>query len=975
MRLRTVLKIGLVLAVTLVVAVLAVALNLDPNDHRQRIASYVERETGRELSFGGPIELDLGWNTRLVLHDISLANPGWARNAEMARVGLFDVEFAILPLLSGRVDIARLTLRDTQLFVETSADGRSSFDFGDGDTGDGRDDDRSEFDIDLEIATLSVEGVKVTIVDGQAKTETVATVERVVALPSEPGGPLDIDILADVRLDQHVATVNLTGQVGSWDDIIKGDRPVPFDLTGQALGLNVEIDGDVRGTENPDGFDIDILVSGDSLATLQPFVREPLPEIGRISLSASVSGRQDKPLVNLVFLDFADTRIKGRTTLDLSDDDIDVDFDLRAELKGQKLDPLAPYIEEPLAQLGVLNGTVNILGDLEELRFEPNGVALSGSKLSGTVTVDIDAGESGITYDLILDADGQTLDVIEPIAGVELPDFTSIRGSMRAIGDIERARVEVVGLSAQQTSVKGQLTIEDIFEKDTGVTYDLDVSADRQSLDPLRDLLGDDIAALGLANGAFRAVGDLETAKLELSGFALDRVVASGDVTLDLESDDVIDTYKLDISARQESFERIQPLLGLKLPEIGPVDLSASIEGDLSGVSFENLVFRSVTSVLAGSGRLIFDGSAPVVDVRLTAETFDFTRLFPDYSPAHRPQLISREDAESDAPATATTKIFPTDPLPLSFLRTADLDIGLAADELITPYGVYTAVDVRVVLEEDVLNVRPLVATYAGSDLRGDISLDARGETPIVGASLRAPNLQIGLLLKDFANLDVFEGRGAVNIALDGTGASPAAIAASLNGHARALSAKGRMRNEGLGYVSGIFSGIGELLGQKEWVTVECLAIDLPIEKGIATSRVGVLNTEVIGVTVSGKVDLGQERYDLKIKPSPRGLDLSLAVPVDVRGPLDAPRFRPNPLSSLAKIGTLLGSIIFPPAALIGLVEMGGGDHPCLQFARDTDGQSDATPSAPLDDGKGNRSEPRRRNDAVGNDVQNQLGQ
>jgi len=40
------------------------------------------------------------------------------------------------------------------------------------------------------------------------------------------------------------------------------------------------------------------------------------------------------------------------------------------------------------------------------------------------------------------------------------------------------------------------------------------------------------------------------------------------------------------------------------------------------------------------------------------------------------------------------------------------------------------------------------------------------------------------------------------------------------------------MRNEGLGYVSGVFSSIGEILGRKEWVVVECLANDFQIENG-----------------------------------------------------------------------------------------------------------------------------------------------
>ena len=215
--------------------------------------------------------------------------------------------------------------------------------------------------------------------------------------------------------------------------------------------------------------------------------------------------------------------------------------------------------------------------------------------------------------------------------------------------------------------------------------------------------------------------------------------------------------------------------------------------------------------------------------------------------------------------------------------------------------------------------------------------------------------MRIGQLLKDFANLDVIEGEGAIDITLSGSGNTVAAIAGSLDGHARQVMGKGRMRNEGLGYVSGIFSGIAETLDGKEWVAVDCMANDFQLDKGIATSRVNLLSTEVIILTAGGSINLGTEEYKMKINPKPRGIDLSLAVPILVRGPLDDPSFLPDPLDTLVKIGSLLGSILFPPVALIGLLELGGGNHPCVKYAKQTEGHTAPTPSTPLDSGNAGR--------------------
>ena len=129
------------------------------------------------------------------------------------------------------------------------------------------------------------------------------------------------------------------------------------------------------------------------------------------------------------------------------------------------------------------------------------------------------------------------------------------------------------------------------------------------------------------------------------------------------------------------------------------------------------------------------------------------------------------------------------------------------------------------------------------------------------------------------------------------------------------------------------------------------MANDFQLAKGVATSRVNLLSTEVITLTAGGDINLGTETYKMKINPKPRGIDLSLAVPILVRGPLDDPSFLPDPLDTLVKIGSLLGSILFPPVALIGLLELGGGNHPCVKYSKQTEGQTSPTPSTTLENG------------------------
>ncbi|MBT4906033.1 MAG: AsmA family protein [Rhodospirillaceae bacterium] len=955
MRLRTILKISFVVVVTLVVAIIAVVFNLDPNDHKERIAAYVARETGRTLTVEGPMELEWGRTTRIAMRDVSLSNPAWAQSSEMVRITEVDIRFELLPLLRGRVDIASLILRGAQLNVETDSDGRSSFEFGDPETRSDDDEPEGDLGIDLEIAELEVEDVRFSFLDGPGGPETVGTIERIKVLPSEQGAPLDIDIAAEMRLGKDTAKIDLDGRMGSWNDIIRGDSAVPFDLTGEAFGLNVEVDGDVRAPNNPSGFDVDILISGDAFATIQPFFDTPLPQLGHISLSANISGGQRNPVVKLGALDVANIHVTGTTKLALSGDGADHDFDLKAELRGQGLAPIEPMARISLAQIGAVKGTINITGNLDALRFEPNRVAVADSFLSGTVTVGPLLDDPKVTYDLILTAEDQTLDVVEPIAGVSLPDFGPIKGEIRAIGDLNKVRAETTGLDAGGIHGTGRVDVSKLEADVPTVTLDLNISASNQSLDPVRDMLGDKVSDLGPVDGDVGVTGTLPDMRLTLKDFAVDRIKANGDVTLDVDEDQPLKGYSLDLAATGQALGRFQPLLGVTWPQLDPVDLTATVEGDLEKVTIDDFTFRSVTTDLFGHGSVVFDPEAIEIEAVVTSDVTDLTRLFPDYEPARAPDLISAEEAKSVVPAKDREKVFSDEPLPLKFLRTADIDISFQPKKFVTPYGVFENVNLRVVLEEDALNVRPLEARYADSDLRGDFSLDARGQTPLVGLSLRSPDIQIGQLFKDFANLDVLEGSGAIDIALSGSGNSIAAIAGSLDGHARQLMGKGRMRNEGLGYVSGLFSGIGEALGGKSWVAVDCMANDFEFKDGVATSRVNLLSTEVIILTAEGSINLGSEDYKMKVKPRPRGFDLSLAVPVLIRGPLDDPSFLPDPLGTLAKIGSFLGAIVFPPAALIGLIDLGGNNHPCVQYAKQSEGKVGPTLSTPLGDGSNDR--------------------
>ena len=125
--LRWLLIVPTVLLVLGAVAVGAAVALFDPEAQKPRIAAAVESATGRRLTLAGPVGLKFSLTPTVTLEDVSLANMPSGSRPEMARVGRVEAEFALLPLLSRRLELRRVVLRAPDILLETDAEGRPNW--------------------------------------------------------------------------------------------------------------------------------------------------------------------------------------------------------------------------------------------------------------------------------------------------------------------------------------------------------------------------------------------------------------------------------------------------------------------------------------------------------------------------------------------------------------------------------------------------------------------------------------------------------------------------------------------------------------------------------------------------------------------------------------------------------------------------------------------------------------------------------
>jgi hypothetical protein len=124
---KLLLAAGVVVALAVTALVLAPAL-IDWNAYRAPIAAELSRVTGRTVSLDGPIDASFLPSPRILANNVRLGaagKDGGDPSTDLMSIRAIEVQVALLPLLTGRVVVQRLTLVRPEVLVETDETGRT----------------------------------------------------------------------------------------------------------------------------------------------------------------------------------------------------------------------------------------------------------------------------------------------------------------------------------------------------------------------------------------------------------------------------------------------------------------------------------------------------------------------------------------------------------------------------------------------------------------------------------------------------------------------------------------------------------------------------------------------------------------------------------------------------------------------------------------------------------------------------------
>ncbi len=342
-----------------------------------------------------------------------------------------------------------------------------------------------------------------------------------------------------------------------------------------------------------------------------------------------------------------------------------------------------------------------------------------------------------------------------------------------------------------------------------------------------------------------------------------------------------------------------------KGPDLHFISQLADLDHSLSDESFEIAghfdgtpeAFRLKTfnarlgeSDLAGSFDLDLRGK-PDLEGEFSSEYFDLDTFLPE---ERSEPVTAKEGAESKPegsaqgstsdPEAKTRYLISKEPLDLSGLNAANVDIRFAGKQVLTNVAQLSNVKLGVRLRDGVLKLDPISARDGvGGSISGTASLMLFEKGFSVGINGTGEKLRLGLLSgKDEAPAD--QPPSDLVVVFEGRGNSLHEIAASGNGRIELVQGSGRINNSAIdllatGVTLELVNAINPFRKKERHTTVECGVYGVEIVDGVARLDPFAARTDKMTLVGSGRIDLNTEIIDLVWNARPRkGIGISASA-------------------------------------------------------------------------------------------------
>lgn len=959
--------LGWVLGISLVITGGAVAyvLNVDLNDWKPEIQDMVRENTGRTLIIAGPIEFDLGSDTFLKATDISLSNADWGSRPKMVEIGNVEVGLKLFSLLGDSPDITRFHVEGVRAIVETAADGKANTDFappGEARSANGEAEEShggGGGDLVLPILRdIRVADVEVVMKDAAAGTENTFTLTELTLGSQSTSDPLLLNLNAAY---DELALV-MGGQMGSLQSMTDAGAATPIDFVGNLAGIDVAILGQIQDLAGQDGIDVTVTALGEELADAAKIAGIDVPSLGGFKVDVTVKGSGDALSVNPLKVDIGSSDVIKVLVDGTIDDAIGQEgFDIAVNVASDQIGNLSPitqaFAQQDVPPAGPLSVVLNVVGGASD------GLAMSGLEARVGDPAIAEAVVTGGIADLLkqsgvdlnISLNSPQIGELSALAPTPVPALGPLSASLAVSGDVGGT------LSAQGIDVKlgdsdmllvtAAGGVADLMNQsgiELGVTA---VSPELGNLSEVAEAAsGQGIPDIGPLSMQANIAGGMDSA-VALSGLDLELgraetvlIEASGGIS------DLVNASGADLGFKVVSpdLSTLSGLVGSPVPPIGPVDVSGSVQGAQGEpITLDPFTAKIGGSDVAGTATLDMTGAVPNIVARFSSTYFDLN----DVTKTAEGSGSSGGGTSSGGGSASAGdgKVIPGDPLPLDGLKAVNADVEYTAQTFIGAIAELTNLTVKLALQDGALSVSPLSAGVGAGSLDGSISLDGSQATPPLSIKLNGSAMDLAHLLAGAGMKEKIVGPMDLSVDLAGAGASPRAIASSLDGHAYVSMYDSRILRKAVDEAVGETIA-GLLSSDGGWIVLDCAVFDYDIADGLMNTTAGYIASGPVTVITEDTINLGTEELDLTVTPSGGIISTKLGVTGTFANPSVGPRIGAEDVAmgALAIVTGGTSSLLFSAASLVADLPEG---HPCREEIAESQEQIESQPSQPEEGG------------------------
>jgi uncharacterized protein involved in outer membrane biogenesis len=385
----------------------------------------------------------------------------------------------------------------------------------------------------------------------------------------------------------------------------------------------------------------------------------------------------------------------------------------------------------------------------------------------------------------------------------------------------------------------------------------------------------------------------------------------------------------LRLSLEGRKFQEITDILGVPFPALPDFRGTTRLTGGNGDWHLDALTVKTGASDLAGGLKIDTNVRVPYVRAELTAHTIDlrdFKGVFGG-EPAHA-STGKPEPEDKD-------RLIPDTPIAVQKLPGLNAELTFDGARIRSVSGVpFERVSLGLELKDGVLTVKPLRFRTANGDV--DVNLRFTPFTaksaPRLGGEIDVRHVDLHRLLQNQGSDIAKKTSGTVGgfVKFDTNGVTLHQFLARMNGDAGFFMENGEVSDllQQLAPIN-VLGALGVYATGDKPVPINCLVARFALRDGKASATTLLIDTKDTQISGDGDIDFASEGLSLSFKPRNKHFTaLSLRSPVDVGGTLAHPEFHVRTGELIARLGAATGlGALFPPAALLPLIDTGLGEH------------------------------------------------